>query len=130
MLTACSPSTDVACPAIGYSSNATIVLSNPRPGLTLELCDGEGCVPGPPMEPVQIGATQQPNDATPQDVSGSSDVGWQATFILGGDPTMGYRLTDGTGAVVGEGYVKVDWIRIDGSEQCGGTRRAKVELPV
>ena len=116
-LTACSPFTDVNCPAIAYPSNATITLAHPQPGLTLEVCDGEGCIPGPPADPVQ-------------DMSGSSEVGWQVTFILGGKPTMGYRLTDETGEVVDEGYVKVDWIRIDGSEQCGGTRQATIELPV
>ncbi|WP_460781186.1 hypothetical protein [Microbacterium shaanxiense] len=52
------------------------------------------------------------------------------TFILGGEPTMGYRLTDETGVVVDQGHVNVDWTRIDGSEQCGGTRQAVVELPV
>jgi hypothetical protein len=73
---------------------------------------------------------QPPNDTNPQEMDGSSEVGWQATFILGGGPTMGYRLTDETGTVVGEGHMKVDWIRIDGSEQCGGNRQATVELPV
>lgn len=82
------------------------------------------------MEPAQIGDTHQPNDTNLQDLSGSSEVGWRVTFILGGESTMGYRLTDGTGVIVDEGYVNVDWVRIDGSEQCGGTQQATVELPV
>lgn len=53
-----------ACPAIGYSSVAHIELSEPRAGVMLELCDGEGCAPGPAMAPVEaqeVRTTTAPN---------------------------------------------------------------------
>ena len=47
MLTGCVPPF-FACSAIGYGSVAHVELDEPRPGLQLELCDGEDCTPGPP----------------------------------------------------------------------------------
>lgn len=124
-LTACSPG--VVCPAIGYVSSAAITLAHPQPGLTLEVCDGEGCALGADRGP--IGDTYA-EEGSLLEVTGSSQGGWQVTFGAGGDSTIGYRLMDGAGSVVDEGYVSVDWIRVDGSAQCGGNREATVELPV
>ncbi len=130
LLTGCSEIFPVACPAVGYSSSATITLETPRSGLILEVCNGEGCVPGPPAEPLRIGdKVESRDDGAFTELSGSSLDGWQAVFMLGGEPVLGYRLTDEAGVVVGEGYVRVDWVRINGSEQCGGNRTATVELP-
>lgn len=130
-LTACTEIFPVVCPAVGYSSTATITLETPRPGLTLEVCDGDGCVPGPPAEPLRIGDKVESRDDGPYtDLSGSSLDGWQAVFMIGGDPVLGYRLTDDTDVVAGEGHVPVEWVRVSGSEQCGGHRTATVELPL
>lgn len=119
-LTGCGATVE-ACPAIGYGSTATITLKTPQPGLTLEVCDGESCSPALPSTPGQTSLS---------DLNGSSAEGWTAHFILGGKAMMGYRLTDASSSIIDEGYVPVDWVRIDGTEQCGGNQEASVELPV
>jgi hypothetical protein len=145
-LTACAPP-GVACPAIGYFSSAQIVLSEPKSGVQLELCDGEGCVPGPPIAPVDaplVIATELPAtsgdapavepDETPIEdtgvlaIAGNGLTGWNADFV-GGQPVIGYRVIGADGAVIAEGAVEVEWVRVGGSAQCGGPREAKVELP-
>ena len=131
LLTGCTGIFPVACPAVGYSSSATITLQSPRSGLTLEVCDGEGCEPGPPAEPLRIGGEVEPrDDGDFAELSGSSLDGWSAVFMIGGEPVLGYRLTDEADVIVGEGHMPVDWVRIDGSEQCGGNREARITLPV
>lgn len=76
-----------ACPAIGYSSAASIGLE------------------------------------------GDSVAGWTAT-LLDSSAAMGYRVSDAAGAIVQEGILHVDWVRIDGTEQCGGNRHADVVIDV
>ena len=128
VLTGCASSYPFACTAIGYGSTAYVALGNARPGLAIELCDGDGCIPGPVEMPVEIGATEEPADTGIFSLEGDSVTGWSAA-LLGGQPVLGYRLTDSTGAIVAEGYVDVDWVRVDGTEQCGGNREARVEIP-
>lgn len=127
MATGCAPPF-VACPAIGWGSVARITLADPRPGLTLELCDGQGCEPGPRMTPVEVGATEEPTQTGVLSIKGNSSSGWSAS-VLGGESVLGYRLTDAAGAVIAEGEVDAGWVRIDGDERCGGNREARVLLP-
>lgn len=127
MLTGCGP-IGFACTAIGHSSIARITLADPRPGLSLELCDGGECTPGPVERPVEVGATEQPPQTGVTGLDGDSVSGWTASF-LGGQPVLGYRLTDAAGTVVSEGSVDVEWVRIDGTERCGGNTEADVVLP-
>ena len=130
-LTACVPP-GFACSAVGYTSMAKIALAEPRSGVELELCDGPGCVPGPPIAP----AGTQPARTTAEPVVdtgvltlvGDGVSGWSADFI-GGQSVVGYRLTDTLGEVIAEGTVDVDWVRVGGTERCGGPRQAEIELP-
>lgn len=119
VLTGCVPPF-FACTTIGYSSAARIELVEPGPGLQLELCDGEGCTPGPVESPIEMGSTETPISTGVFDLTGDSANGWSAD-LLGG-------LTDGGGAVVAEGFVEADWVRIDGTDQCGGNRLADIQL--
>ncbi|MEU1972648.1 hypothetical protein ABZ477_13385 [Microbacterium sp. NPDC019599] len=131
-LTGCVP-IGFACPAIGYTSVAHVTLAEPQPGLTLQLCDGEGCEPGPPMQPVEIaspGATAEPVLETGVfEITGDSATGWTAVFS-GGQPVIGYRLLDKNGMTVTQGGLEVEWVRVGGDERCGGPREAEIELPV
>lgn len=132
-LTACSPPFGTTCPAIGYFSVAHVTLSEPRPGVTLELCDGEECEPGPPLAPaglqeIRTSAPPVNDDTGILKLSGNSQEGWSAEFI-GGQPVIGYRLSAAFGEVITEGSVEVDWVRIGGTPQCGGPREARVTLP-
>ena len=62
-LTACVPP-GLACSAVGYTSVAKIAVVEPRAGVGRELCDGAGCVPGPPMAPVET----QPSRTTAEPI--------------------------------------------------------------
>ncbi|CAH0178485.1 hypothetical protein [Microbacterium sp. Bi128] len=110
-LTGCVPPM-VACTAIGYSSTLFLDLDTPTTGLTLELCDGEGCTPSPT------------SDFEPTETA----TGWVVSPLFGAGDVVGYRVTDATGAVVREGSVRPDWKRVDGSDTCGGNTEARVAL--
>ena len=118
-----------ACPAIGYSSAASIQLSAPTAGLSLELCSGEDCTPGPVEEPVEVGSTATPLSTGIFGLEGDSIAGWTAT-LLDSPALMGYRVSDAAGAIVQESILDLDWVRIDGTEQCGGNRHADVVIDV
>ncbi|MBB5641096.1 hypothetical protein [Cryobacterium roopkundense] len=112
---------------------AKIALAEPKAGVALELCDGVGCVPGPPMAPVKLqpaGTTVEPiiEETGVFTLVGDGISGWRADFV-GGQSMVGYRLTDTVGGVVAEGAIDVDWVRVGGTERCGGPREADIELP-
>ena len=126
LLTGCVPPF-IACTAIGYGSVARIELLEPRPGLELALCEGGNCTPGPVEMPIEVGATERPTPTGVFELTGDSSIGWSAA-LNSGQPVLGYRLTDEDGAVVAEGVTAADWVRVDGTEQCGGNRLAEVQL--
>jgi len=121
------------CSAVGSISVARITLSESRLYISLELCDGQDCEPGAPLQPggVEPAETSPPLvtvDTGVLSLSGDSLNGWSADF-LGGQPMVGYRLRDASGEIVSEGSVDVDWVRAGGTTQCGGPREAVIELP-
>ena len=126
LLTGCVPPF-FACTTIGYSSVAHIELLEPRPGLELALCQGEGCTPGAVEMPIEVGSTESPMPTGVFELTGDSSNGWSAA-LNSGQPLLGYRLSDEDGSVVAEGVTEADWVRIDGTEQCGGNRLAEVRL--
>ena len=126
LLTGCVPSF-FACTAIGHGSVAHIELLEPRPGLELALCEGEDCTPGPVELPIEAGSTESPMPTGVFELTGDSSIGWSAA-LNSGQPVLGYRLTDEDGAVVAEGVTAADWVRVDGTAQCGGNRLAEVQL--
>lgn len=116
-----------ACPAIGYSSIVSVTLEKPQPGLTLTLCDGEGCEPVGAQ--LSSGGETEPGSSTSgvMSISGDSENGWEA-WMWAGKPVLGYRLSDSAGNEVASGFVDTTWVRVSGSEQCGGNRQAEVTL--
>jgi len=126
LLTGCV-SPFVACTTIGYSSVVNIELLEPRPGLELSLCEGEDCTPGPVELPTEVGSTQSPIPTGVFELTGDSSNGWSAS-LGSGQPLLGYQLTDENGSVVAQGVAEANWVRIDGTEQCGGNRLAEVRL--
>ncbi|WP_334148390.1 hypothetical protein [Microbacterium sp.] len=118
-----------ACTTIGHGSVIHVTLAQPRPGLDVELCAGAGCIPGPPDQGVQLGATEVPASTGIFGLSGSSETGWTAS--IGAEPKpLRYTVLDATGAVVASGEADVAMMRIDGTEQCGGNMEGMIELPV
>jgi hypothetical protein len=128
VLTGCVPF-GFACTTIGHSSVVHVTLAQPQPGLDLELCAGADCRPGPPDQAVHLGATEVPETTGIFGLSGSSETGWTAS--IGAEPRpLRYRLLDLAGALVASGEVDVTMVRVDGTEQCGGSTEGRVELPV
>lgn len=60
-------------------------------------------------------------------IVGDGVTGWTADF-LGGQPTIGWRLLDASGAQLAEVTAAVNWERVGGSAQCGGPREARITL--
>ena len=116
-----------ACTAIGYTSFASIQLTPPTAGLSIELCSGHDCTTGPVEMPVEIGATSSPVATGIFGLEGDSLAGWTAT-LLDSPAEMGFRISDAEGVTVREGIVSVDWIRIDGTERCGGNQTADIVI--
>ena len=61
-------------------------------------------------------------------IVGDGVSGWSADFF-GGQSTVGYRLTDSVGDLIAEGTIDVEWVRVGGTERCGGPREAEIQLP-
>lgn len=101
-----------ACTTVGYPADLDIVLSEPTPGLELELCLGADCEPG---------------DDDTLSTTGDSSAGWSASVVNAFD-TARYWVTDQAGATVTEGELPVEWIRVGGSEQCGGPMEASLVI--
>jgi len=120
---------DDVCTTIGHASIARIALDIPRDGLSLELCEGEGCTPGPSAQPERIGAGDPESvGRLLYNLQGDSARGWEADFI---DPpaSIGYHLLDPAGVVVAAGSTDVSWARVGGTEECGGPLHVEIELP-
>ena len=127
-LVGCTP----FCTAIGYSSIATVQLTEPRAGVMLQMCDGVDCEIPNGSSGGASSSNESPGavnlDRGIITVDGDSSGGWTAQFI-GGEPVVGYRLTDAAGSVIDEGFIDVEWTRTGGSEQCGGPRETIIEIP-
>lgn len=79
------------------------------------------------IQPVRTTPTSVAADTGVLRITGDSTSGWSATFT-GGQPVIGFRITDGAERVIREGYVDADWVRVGGTERCGGPREAGITL--
>lgn len=120
---ACLP-LPVACPAVGYLSALSVTLAQPRADVTLELCLTEGCTPAPLEE---LSSDEAFAEGLFGEASGDGISGW-AVVLGGGGDVVGYRLLATDGTVLAEGAVEPVWVRVGGSEQCGGPAEAEVVL--
>lgn len=136
-LTACAPlgeDDDVTCSAVGYFNTAHLTLSEPRPGLNLELRAEYGAEPSPADAPVEYLTTgdqslEAVNETGVEDLTGNSVSGWTAVVSVSAPPIFGYRVTDASRTTVAEGSVEVDWVQLGGTTECGGPKEADITLP-
>lgn len=140
---ACMP-LPVVCTTVGYASVLTVTPAEPRPDISLELCVTEGCTPrafdeAPSDQPIEVCETEECITGAPEEPAASADDGiWQiesgdgrdgwTVSIFSGGTVVAYRLLDADGALLAEGEVEPDWVRVGGSEQCGGPAEAEVVL--
>lgn len=122
---ACAP-LPLACTTIGYSSTLTVTLADPRDDVALELCLSDGCTPAP-LD--QLSSDEAFAEGRFGEASGDGVDGWTVVLGGGGD-VVGYRLLDADGTVLAEaeGELEPDWVRVGGSEQCGGPAEAELVL--
>lgn len=142
-MTACAP-LPLVCTTVGYSATLTVTLAEPRGDVELELCLVEGCTPRPvdeqvPDQPIEICETEACITAAPEESEqiaaggqwmlqeGDGVDGWTISVVGGGD-VVAYRLLAADGTVVAEGESRPDWVRVGGSEACGGPHAAEVVL--
>ena len=108
-----------ACPAIGNADLVEVVLTGDTEEVHhLQVRDARYDVWQPPL-PAGPDA-QEPAIAT----SREGDT-WSFTVFSRTNP-VGLRALDETGAVLAETERSVDWVRVGGSEACGGPMAARV----
>lgn len=121
-------------PAVGYFNTAHLALSDPRPGLSLELRAEYTTEPRPTDAPGEYLTTgDQSLEAVDEtgvyNLTGDSVSGWTAVTNTSAPPTFGYRITDASRTTVAEGSVEVNWVQVGGITECGGPREADITLP-
>lgn len=108
-----------ACPAIGYADLLEVVLTGDTEEVHhLQVRDGGGDVWQPPLP-------TGPDAQDPAVAASREGDTWSFSLFLRTNP-VGLRALDETGAVLAETERSVDWVRVGGSEACGGPREARV----
>ncbi|BDZ54236.1 hypothetical protein [Agromyces marinus] len=117
-----------ACPAIGYLQSLEIVLAGPGADEVerLVLCGDRGCsVPGvdatpvPPTGPLWV-ANELPGDR------------WRVDLDLDAPERISIELLDAAGNTLDREDFDLEWVRVGGSERCGGpmhTDPIEIEVP-
>ncbi|MCO7219145.1 hypothetical protein [Klenkia sp. PcliD-1-E] len=136
---------DTVCPAVGHGSVLVVELSAdwpPVPGRTVELdCDPacpppvllldaptSGPFPGMPGTPaVPPPTTPPPAPADP--VLDLDDDGRAQLGLHGERPEVVTARVRQDGAVVAEVTVRPEFVRVDGTAECGGNTKARIVVP-
>lgn len=102
-LVGCSGSS--VCPAIGWFNEVTVQADGNSSGVAnVELCDDDRCFPANP------------------------GTEWTFTTDMGTPEELTIRTYDGDGRLIGEERVRPEWVRVGGTEECGGPHQATVTL--
>lgn len=123
-LTACAP-VYVACPAIGWINELTIELEGDVSEVAeVQLCVDDLCVPAEggavPDELTQVAPPSQ----------SSSGDRWAFTTGMSTPDAFTVRVLSTDGTIRTEVEAAPDWVRVGGSEQCGGPGEATVTVRV
>jgi hypothetical protein len=117
----CGAGQPTACPAVAWGNTLTVTLTDDWPvgmGRSLEVDCGSPC------EPASVGRAAGPVVAA--SLRGTSaDV----SFILSSPDTVVVTVLDADGATLAEVEADLDWVRVGGSEECGGPGAVSVVVP-
>ena len=122
-LSGCGPV--VACPAIGYLATLTVRVEGDLGRIgEVRLCIEEACTPGadPSSLPVPLSTVSlQAHDP------GSAE--WRFTMM---PSSSGFtvRVLDTAGSTLVDTAADADWVRVGGTEQCGGPTEATVTVRI
>ena len=126
LLTGCGMIGPVACPAIGWMNTLTVEVEQPADQVAkLHLCAGADCE----ELDVASGAGGSAPDSLARFDSRVGDR-WVFTLDMGAPDEMTVTALDAAGGVLVEQPVTVDWVRVGGSEQCGGPSEGTATVSV
>jgi len=123
LATGCMVAEGEVCPAIGWVDTLTVrIVGDPAQVADVKLCTEAGCAPsatGPAPPGLQAVSL----------IPGAGAGEWR--FALVTRPAeFSVRAYDRDGTVLHDAPAAPDWIRIGGSERCGGPSEATVEVEV
>lgn len=117
-LTGCVP---FACPAIGWSNTFTVQLDGDTLAVDqVQLCTDDGCAPAEDVDP-----TGPLGFVSVEDQDGDS---WTFSVGMNRLEQVTVRTLAGDGTVFSDTEVTPEWMRVGGSEQCGGPGEATVTV--
>ena len=121
-LTGCTPLPS-ACPAVGWSNALTVELEGDTSGVSeVQLCTDDGCAPAENIDPT--GPLGQIS------VAGRTGDTWSFSTGMTNLDALTVRTIAADGAVISETEVTPEWVRVGGSEQCGGPGEATVTVQI
>jgi len=121
-LTGCT-SLPSACSAVGWSNSLTVELEGDTSGVSqVQLCTEDGCAPARDIDPSgplgQISVARQAGGT------------WSFSTGMTNLDALTVRTIAADGAVISETEVTPEWVRVGGSEQCGGPGKATVRVEI
>lgn len=123
-LPACAP-TVTACPAIGWINELTIQLEGHVSEVAkVQLCIQELCVPAD--DGVAPDALEQ---VAPMPEGGTADT-WLFSTGMSTPDAFTVRVLSTDGTILTDVEAMPEWVRVGGSEQCGGPGEATVTVRV
>jgi hypothetical protein len=133
-------STFGACPAIAWNNTVIVKLEGATRNVSVvEMCVAGVCsVPGPvlqssddpvrleTLDPQQLGSYSPAPTSVPlpYPVSRSDDGSWRISTEITSPDEVTLRVLSASGEVLAERDVTLDWVRVGGTEQCGGPAEA------
>ena len=140
VLSGCSGPFVNACSAIGWDNTLTVTLEGRTDDVSLvQLCIDDACstpAPGQPysIEPVPtetLGPTDlkkntpDPSAVTlPYFASKINERSWEIVLSMSSPQNVSLRAFSASGTVLADEDVTLTWIRVGGSERCGGPEEA------
>lgn len=114
--------TSGACPAIAYIHGLTVELGGEAADAAkVQLCTNEGCAPANDVDQTgSLGLVR---------VVGQDEDTWRFDLDRAPD-ALTVRTLAADGTVLSDTLVTPEWVRINGSAQCGGRNEAIVEVEV
>jgi hypothetical protein len=119
-----------ACPAIGWSSTVEIELSGSTDGVALvRVCADKACAGAPPP----ADTSPAPTDGlwpTVQNAEKVDDDSWSLAMFTSTEGDVTVQALSATGEILVEKATDLAFVRVGGTEECGGPTRAQVALEI
>lgn len=113
---------DVACNAVGYSNLLSVEVKSDLPigSVVIDL----------PDEDADLTQSERQTYYGSGPMEHAADGTWQSSLNVVVPATVTLQVLDPVGATIAETEVHPEWIRVGGTEQCGGPHEATVEIHV